>query len=471
MVSAELVVFGWTSRYDGVLPLKNNREIMRLVTSFGLLCAVLLPTVVVPVAMAQGSKTTTGAALHLPVTVQQPQLMQLQGRNFVAITPTTAQPWTLGPGQYRLRFVLSGDSRPYSRDLQVTGKDQALYVYTTDAGATTLPMAWVSSAPPNSSAYQQELLAMVCQQAEITSTEQQPVYPKAAYDACVQLDGEQHPRALLMLGYFYQHGLHVSKDLTKALALYSQAIDLDVEGAEPFMFGLLEEKKDQKTLLNMLNHLAKQGSPRAQALLARYIMDNKTANKDEHRARELSEMAFDGGMHHNTLLLAQYFYDHATSNEQFVKAKAYTELHRVSSDTPSKALYLLEAKLAKVPTSPEQVAATKLALLQHGNANAYGTVCVEAASNALPAGATRWSVAVNAAHALPSVPTNQSLLLRYLPIEQQQYQLYIRVGNDTVASKPLDFAEMDGLDMCLRYHDKEWQWQVNAGATACSCRL
>lgn len=414
--------------------------------------------------------------LYLPEGVGGLAVKRLQGRNLVDYD-TVMQDGKVyvEPGQYRIRFTLDQSTGDFSRDVDIAASDKIQYIHAEVTPDMKRVYTWISPASPEQPAFFDERTMMLCELPDEASTDQNPIFSKLALESCKTMADKENPRALLMMGYFYQYGVNLPVDKTKALNYYTKAIELDVQGAEPYLFDYFSQRNDTKRLVTMLEQLAKEGSPRAAAVLAHYYMQGEEVKQDIHMARDLSEQAIDAGLHANSLLLAHYFASSARNKEDYITAKAYTELYRVATDEPDSMLFMLESNLKTFikPTDRAAIDATKQKVLQHGNKDSYGTLCVQDVEKTSEMKNKNLTLFINSSdQGLPIVP-GKPLLVKNLPLLNRGYQLYFRTGTDTVYVQQLNYNETDGKDMCLIYNKEidALNLQVNAGKTKCGCPL
>lgn len=413
--------------------------------------------------------------LHRPEGLGSLSVKRLQGRNLVDYeTVNQDDKIYLEPGVYRIRFTLDQSTGDFTRDVDVASSDKIQYIHAEVTPDMKRVYTWISAASPEQPAFFDERTMMLCEMPDEASTDQNPMFSKLALESCMTMAEKDNPRALLMMGYFYQYGVNVPVDLTKALNYYTKAIELDVQGAEPYLFDYFSQRNDTKRLVSMLEQLAKEGSPRAAAVLAHYYMQGDGVKQDIHMARDLSEQAIDAGLHANSLLLAHYFSSSARNKDDYIKAKAYTELYRVVTDEPDSMLFMLEGNLKTFIKSTDRPAidAAKQKILQHGDKDSYGTLCVQDADKVNEMKNKNISLFVNSSdQAIPLVP-GKPASVKNLPLLNRGFQLYFRSGDETVYVQKLNFGETDGKDMCLIYNKEidTLDLQVNAGKTKCGCQ-
>lgn len=412
--------------------------------------------------------------LHLPEGLAGLTVKRLQGRNFVDYDVLQQDGNVyVEPGQYRVRFTLDQSTGHYTRDVDIAASDKIQYIHAEMTPDMKRIFSWISASSPEQQAFFDERTMMLCEMPDEASTEQNPMFSKLSLESCKTMADKDNPRALLMMGYFYQYGVNVPVDLPKALTYYTKAIELDVQGAEPYLFDYFSQRNDTKRLISMLEQLAKEGSPRASAVLAHYYMQGDEVKQDIHMARDLSEQAIDAGLHANSLLLAHYFASSARNKADYITAKAYSELYRVATDEPESMLFMLEGNLKTFtkPTDRPAINATKQKILQHGNKDSYGTLCLQDVEKTSEMRNKPIAMYINSSEEAVPVTPGKPTSVTYLPLLNRGYQLYFRSGDEVVYVQKLNFNETDGKDMCLVYNREldALDLRVNAGRTKCSC--
>lgn len=414
--------------------------------------------------------------LHVPEGLGGLSVKRLQGRNLVDYD-TVQQDGKIyvEPGQYRVRFTLEQSTGDFTRDVDIAASDKIQYIHAEVTPDMKRVYTWISAASPEQPEFFDERTMMLCEMPDEASTDQNPMFSKLALESCKTMADKDNPRALLMMGYFYQYGVNLPVDMTKALNYYTKAIELDVQGAEPYLFDYFSQRNDTKRLVTMLEQLAKEGSPRAAAVLAHYYMQGEEVKQDIHMARDLSEQAIDAGLHANSLLLAHYFASSARNKEDYITAKAYTELYRVATDEPDSMLFMLEGNLKTFikPTDRPAIDAAKQKILQHGNKDSYGTLCVQDVEKTSEMRNKPISMFVNSSEHAVTITPGKPVAVKYMPLLNRGFQLYFRSNNDTVYVQKLNFNETDGKDMCLIYNKEldALDLRVNAGKTKCGCAI